>query len=516
MAERENIGKFLVYQTSKIQVGLVVLVWNDKFIQRFWPTYNQYPAGIDHKLLLVRNQGSGSEALTRLLQEIGKDHEVVEVPNFSGKAWIEGYERLRKMYNYIFFTTDSVWINGDHWLLHAFLSLYSTGAGMAGHQYSNGNLRQDFWGAKTEVLDRLHWGTARSLKEWYELARSWEWGDLCFSRQCQNMGYSIVQIGSKGLETVVGGDYEYCLECLDEIPDLVWESERPNYRVIKFEIMKYLRDQKYDTVINALTHFPEDEFDVDLLAILAFAHFNRGHIPDALRLWQKAAVVSPNRKDIRRSLSTAEAASRQLAIDRSLWLEQQGNRGASLSLMQTMHARDPNDVEITAMILAQEEGMRTPSQFMSLLEKELPPAFIAEHLGIIERISGDLAFRNMEYENAHGHYVSCLQGHRKDHRALTGLALVELAMGEHIRSLEYLQEAKALCPYSPLLFHTLGTVFEKLNDYTNAMAAYHWCLSLMPDHGEAEARLRHLIPLEELKALQKINVDAVLQMKALN
>jgi hypothetical protein len=38
----------------------------------------------------------------------------------------------------------------------------------------------------------------------------------------------------------------------------------------------------------------------------------------------------------------------------------------------------------------------------------------------------------------------------------------------------------------------------------------------MPDHGEAEARLRHLIPLGEFKALQNINVDTVLQMNAFN
>lgn len=509
MGPHENIGKTLVYHVSEIQVGLVVIVWNDKFIQRFWPTYQRYSAGIDHKLILVRNQGSGSEELDRLLENISNDHEVVEMPNLMGKAWIEGYKRLREKCNYIFFTTDSVWINHEHWLLHAFLSLYSTGAGMASHQYSNGNLRQDFWGAKTEVLDKLNWGTARTLSEWYELARSWEWGDLCFSRQCQNMGYSIVQIGSKGLETVVGGDYEYFLECLDEIPSHVWENEPPNYRVIKFEVMKYLRDQRYSIVVSALSHFPEDELDADLLSILALAHFKRGNIPSALRLWNKAASLASNRKDIQRNLSAASAAERALFIDKMILLEQQNKRDIALSLLRNILEHNPHDIEIIAWSLFLEEGVSNPVKLKNILEKKLSKKLAAEDQVIVERLFGYRELNNRKYEKAHDCFAACLEICTQDYRAMTGLALVELARNNCHQAMEYLQRAKRLCPYSPIIFYTMGTIFEKLNNLKEAMISYQWCLSLMPEYSDAETKLRKLISLREIKDLQEINVDSI-------
>jgi len=174
---------------------------------------------------------------------------------------------------------------------------------------------------------------------------------------------------------------------------------------------------------------------------------------------------------------------------------------------------NPHDIEIMAIFLILQEGVSTPVKFKNVLEKKLSTELVAEDQALIERIFGDLALNSQEYDKAHDHFTACLQVRTQDHRALTGLALVELARGNHHKSMKYLHRAKLLCPYSPLIFNTMGTIYELLNNLKEAMVSYQWCLCLMPEHINAETRLRKLLSLGEIRELQEINVDSILHMR---
>ena len=498
----KNIGKILAYPVSEINVAVVVMVWNDKFVDRFWPTYKKFRAGMDHKLLLVRNMGGGTKRLDGLLDEIKKQYEVCNVENFISRALQYGYEKLRNKYNYIFFTSDSVWINGDNWLLHSFLSLYATGAGMAAHQYRNGNLRQDWWGAKTEVLDKLDWGTAETFQEWYELGRSHEWRDLCFSRQCQNLGYNIVQIGTKGIETVIGGDYEYILEHLEDVPKEVWEQEPPNYPVLKVELIKRLKDKDFDTIIKALSFFPEEELDSDILNMKATALFQTGKIVKAAEVWLKALVLSPDRDDLRKNLKIAQNIDREMLLDTASWLYRKGRLMDSKECFALLLRRQANDVEAGLKIIIIENGVREVVDFRNLLEKAYPKDYLSSNSSVIERICGDIELLKDDFAAATNYYHESLKSNPKDFRALKGLGEAHLGLNKPKVALDYLKRATVLLIHSPLLYYSIGEAWEQLGETKKAFRCYQKTLSLMPDNVDAVHKLRSFIPVFELARLK--------------
>ncbi|MBF0232125.1 MAG: tetratricopeptide repeat protein [Desulfamplus sp.] len=507
MQNEKNLGKVLIHPVTEINVGVVVMVWNDSFVDRFWKTYKKFKPGIDHKLLLVRNRGGGTAKLEKLLKQIASDYEICEIENFIGKAWLYGYQKLREKCNYIFFTSDSIWINSDNWLLHSFLSLHSTGAGMAAHQFRNGNLRQDFWGAKTEVLDQLNWGKAETFEEWYDLGRSWEWRDLCFSRQCQNLGYSIVQVGVKGIETVIGGDYEYMFGNLKEVPQEVWEAEPPNYQVIKFELSHLLNKGQFDEIIQGLSAFPREKLDADLLNIKAVALYQSDNLIEAGQTWDRALELSPENESVLKNIKSVAPFFRELLLDIAIWFYQKGNFTDVMERFTFMLSQLPDDTEIKLRQIISKNRFQDCDKFTIFLEQNAQYTYMLNNKSLIKRLCGDLCLARGKFVQAKRYYIEALNDVPNDFRAIKGLGDVCLAEKKIAESLEYYQKAADLFKHSPLLYFCMGEALAQLGKIDDAFKYYQKSLLLMPENSDTVQKLTEIIPVADLVKIKLNRVD---------